>query len=96
MSDQLTFEQFWALRVEAEEARRLAGSFVDRLTVTDLECYSSELEAEAAKLQLEQDCPDNAAPRNQDQLADSRTIIWGARVSAPVTRRNSACFIQNL
>ena len=53
MSDQLTFEQFWALRADAEEARRLASSFHDRLTVADLESYASELEAEAAKLQSE-------------------------------------------
>jgi hypothetical protein len=57
MSDQLTFEQFWALLAETEEARRLAGSFADRPTVIDLECYASELEAEAAKLQLEQRRP---------------------------------------
>ena len=52
-------EQIWSLRVEAEESRRLAASFADRLTVTDLECYASKLEAEAAKLQLEQDQPED-------------------------------------
>jgi hypothetical protein len=81
MSDRLMFEQFWALRVEAAEARRLAGSFADRLTVIDLECYASELETEAAKLQLEQEhsCPNNPAPRNHHQFADLRTIICMGR-----------------
>jgi len=52
-------EQIWSLRVEAQESRRLAASFADRLTVIDLECYASKLEAEAAKLQLEQDQPED-------------------------------------
>ena len=54
MSDDHTAEQIRMLRVEAEESRRLAASFADRLSVIDLEYYASELEAEAAKLQLEQ------------------------------------------
>jgi hypothetical protein len=54
MSDNYTAEQILTLRVEAEESRRLAASFADRLSVIDLEYYASELEAEAAKLQLEQ------------------------------------------
>jgi hypothetical protein len=54
MSDNCAAEQIWTLRVEAEESRRLAASFDDRLSVMDLECYASELEAEAARLQLEQ------------------------------------------
>jgi len=57
-------EQIWSLRAEAEESRRLAAGFADRLSVADLQCYASELEAEAAKLQLEQDQPE-----------DLRTII---------------------
>ncbi len=57
-------EQIWSLRVEAEESRRLAASFADRLSVIDLQCYASELEAEAEKLQLE-----------QNQQEDLRTII---------------------
>ena len=64
MSNNYTAEQIWTLRVEAEESRRLAASFADRLTVIDLECYASKLEAEAAKLQLE-----------QDQQEDLRTVI---------------------
>jgi hypothetical protein len=56
-------EQIWTLRVEAEESRRLAASFADRVSVIDLECYASELEAEAARLQLE-----------QNQHPDLRTI----------------------
>ena len=76
--DQMTFEQLWALRMEAKEARRLAGSFADRLTVIDLECYASELEAEAAKLELEQEftCENGPAPRNHAQLAALRPSIW--------------------
>ena len=59
MTDDHTAKQIWSLRVEAEESRRLAASFADRLSVIDLESYASELEAEAAKLQLEQDQHDN-------------------------------------
>jgi hypothetical protein len=51
-------EQIWSLRVEAEESRGLAASFTERLSVIDLEFYASQLEAEAAKLQLEQDQQD--------------------------------------
>jgi len=54
MSDDHTAEQIRMLRVEAEESRRLAASFADRLSVLDLEYYASALEAEAAKLQSEQ------------------------------------------
>ena len=57
-------QQIWSLRVEAEESRRLAANFADPLSVIDLECYASELEAEAAKLQLE-----------QDQQKDLRTLL---------------------
>ncbi len=55
MSDKLTFEQIWALRVEAEASRRLARSLADDQAVLDLEGYASELEAEAARLQMEQE-----------------------------------------
>ncbi len=54
MSNDYTTEQIRLLRVEAEESRRLAACFADRLSVIDLEYYASELEAEAAKLQFEQ------------------------------------------
>ena len=54
MSDQMSFEQVWALRIEAEESRRLADRFIDRQTVVDLECYASDLEAQAAQLQSAQ------------------------------------------
>jgi hypothetical protein len=57
-------DEIWSLRVEAEESRGLAASFTERLSVIDLEFYASQLEAEAAKLQLE-----------QDQQKDLRTII---------------------
>jgi len=72
MSEQLTFEQLWALRMEAKEARQLAGSVADRVTVIDLECYASELEAEAAKLE-ELTCLNGRASR--DQFADLRAVF---------------------
>ena len=68
MSNDYTAEQIRTLRVEAEESRRLAASFADRLSVIDLEYYASELEAEAAKLQLQ-----------QNQEPDLRTIPCAGR-----------------
>ena len=59
MSDDHTAKQISSLRVEAEESRQLAASFIDRLSVIDLESYASELEAEAAQLQLERDQHEN-------------------------------------
>ena len=57
MSNRLNFEQVWALRAEAQEARHLADRFFDRETINDLECYASELEAQAAQLQSAQKFP---------------------------------------
>jgi hypothetical protein len=51
----MNFEQIWALRVEAEESRHLADRSIDRQTVIDLEGYASNLEAQAAQLQSEQE-----------------------------------------
>ncbi|HMI97469.1 MAG TPA: hypothetical protein VK479_13235 [Micropepsaceae bacterium] len=80
MSDQLTFEQIWTLRAEAEESRQLAASFDDNPTVIDLEGYASALEAEAAKLQSKQEfsCRDDPAPRNRSQ--NLHAILWSGRV----------------
>jgi len=75
MSEQLTFEQLWALRMEAKEARQLAGSVADRVTVIDLECYASELEEEAAKLELEQELPSLNGRASRDQFADLRAVF---------------------
>ena len=55
MSDQLTLEQIRALLMEAEASRRLAASFIDQQSIADLEGYAAELEAEAARLQGEQE-----------------------------------------
>ena len=55
MADRMNFEQIWALRVEALESRHLADRFIDRQTVIDLERYASDLEAQAAQLQSEQE-----------------------------------------
>jgi hypothetical protein len=81
MSDQLTFEEIWTLRAETEESRWLAASFVNRLTVMDLESYAAELEAEAARMQLKQElsCRHDPAPRNHAQNENLRTIIWAGR-----------------
>ncbi len=51
----MNFEQIWALCVEAEESRHLADRFIDKQTVIDLECYASDLEAQAAQLQSERE-----------------------------------------
>ena len=51
----MNFEQILALRVEAEESRHLADCFIDKQTINDLECYASDLEAQAAQLQSEQE-----------------------------------------
>jgi len=48
-----TDDQIWALRLEAEESRRLAGILSDAQSAADLQAYALELETEAAKLQLE-------------------------------------------
>ena len=55
MSNRMNFEQIWALRVEAEESRHLADRSIDKQTINDLECYASDLEAQAAQLQSEQE-----------------------------------------
>jgi len=55
LSDRMNFEHIWALRVEAGESRHLADRFIDKQTVVDLECYASDLEAQAAQLQSEQE-----------------------------------------
>jgi hypothetical protein len=51
----------WALRAEAEASRRLARRLSDVQSVKDLKSYASELEAEAARLQVEQNLPSNTA-----------------------------------
>lgn len=48
-----TDDRIWALRAEADESRRLAETLTDAQSVADLEAYALELEAEAAKLQLD-------------------------------------------
>ena len=55
MSHRMNFEQIWALRVEAAESRHLADRSIDKQTINDLECYASDLEAQAGQLQSEQE-----------------------------------------
>jgi hypothetical protein len=60
MAAQLTLEQISALRIEAEAARRLALCLGDKQALVDLEGYAAELEAQAARLQREQELSSRA------------------------------------
>jgi hypothetical protein len=59
----------WALRVEAEASRRLARRLSDTQSVKDLKSYASELEAEAARLQVDQNPSSNTACNSVKSIA---------------------------